>query len=121
MACLAIILFVASVSANSTMPREHEHFYDFLMYITEGKPALRQYLVRKMLLHISTPSWRPPVCPSPRPLRRGRQPIEQLKVVVLISTPVESIEWRQMVRSTLPELTSKLGLVILEMDNFHIS
>ena len=104
-------LSLAVASANSSVPREHERFYDFLMYITEGKPELRQYLVRKMLLHISTPAWIPPACPAPnRPLaRRGREQIKELKVVVLIATPLESFEWRQMVRHTLPELTSILS------------
>lgn len=108
-----LLVLLAVASANSTAPREHEHIYDFLMYITEGKPKLRQFLVRKMLLHISTPSWIPPVCPAPnRPLaRRGHQPIKQLKVVTLIATPVEFYDWRQMVRQTLPELTSKLDEV----------
>lgn len=108
MAIVAMAL-LALASANSTVPNEHEHFYDFLMYTTQGRPRLRQYLVRKMLLHLSTAAWMPPACPAPnRPLRRGRQGISELKVLVLITTPVKAIEWRQMVRKTLPELTSKL-------------
>ena len=108
---LALMVLLAVAFANSTAPKEHEHFYDFLMYTTQGKPRLRQYLVRKMLLHISTAPWRfPHICPAPnRPLRRGRQGIDELKVVVLITTPLRAFEWRQMVRKTLPELTSKLG------------
>ena len=110
MLCAASVFL--AVSTNSTVPREHEQFYDFLIYITEGNPELRQYLVRKMLLHISTPAWIPPSCPAPnRPIGRRGQQIHQLKVVVLIATPLESFEWRQMVRQTLPELTSKLSNV----------
>ena len=94
--------------AGASIPKEHERFYDFLMHTTEGQPELRQFLVRKMLLHLSTPAWQPSSCPRPRPLRRGRQGQESLKVVVLIKVAARASSWRRMVRATLPELTKDI-------------
>ena len=80
------------------------------MHTTEGQPELRQFLVRKMLLHLSTPAWRPGDCPRPRPVRRGRQSLEALEMVVLIKVKASASGWRHMVRSTLPELTSDIRI-----------
>ncbi|CAE7410742.1 unnamed protein product [Symbiodinium sp. CCMP2592] len=104
--CFSLLLTVV-LGRNSSAPREHEDFYAFLLHITEGRPDLRQFLVRKMLLHLTTPAWAGVECPAPnRASRRGDGgPAEALEVIALIATPVEeAFSWRAMVRKTLKEL-----------------
>eukprot|EP00439_Symbiodinium_sp_Y106_P012729 s4628_g1.t2 len=100
------LLLTVVLARNSSAPREHEDFYAFLLHITEGRPDLRQFLVRKMLLHLTTPAWAGVECPAPnRASRRGDGgPAEALEVIALIATPVEAFSWRAMVRKTLEEL-----------------
>ncbi|CAE7360798.1 unnamed protein product [Symbiodinium natans] len=102
------LLLAGAVAWNLSAPREHEDFYAFLLHITEGQPELRQFLVRKMLLHLTTPAWAGAQCPAPnRASRRGDGgPAEALEIVSLIATPVEAFSWRAMVRMTLEELAT---------------
>ncbi|CAE7297872.1 unnamed protein product [Symbiodinium sp. KB8] len=106
MALRCFSLLTVVLARNSSAPREHEDFYAFLLHITDGRPDLRQFLVRKMLLHLTTPAWSGVECPAPnRVSRRGDGgPAEALEVVALIATPVEAFSWRAMVRKTLEEL-----------------
>ncbi|OLQ09602.1 hypothetical protein AK812_SmicGene6817 [Symbiodinium microadriaticum] len=72
MALRCFSLLTVVLARNSSAPREHEDFYAFLLHITDGRPDLRQFLVRKMLLHLTTPAWSGVECPAPnRVSRRG--------------------------------------------------